>query len=159
MVFHQYLSRFLDSLEPNEAKNYRLRFEVFQNYLLEPHKYWLSRTRCCNSAYRLRYATLISRLKYCLDSPPVATVLTACGMRPRGWLVCYFWKERNCCNSAYRLRYATQYQYRYNAILHGCNSAYRLRYATKGARKQRSDDEVRTSLVPDRREGKTIKME
>ena len=86
MVFHQYLSRFLDSLEPNEAKNYRLRFEVFQNYLLEPHKYWLSRTRCCNSAYRLRYAT-------------------------------------------------------------------------KGARKQRSDDEVRTSLVPDRREGKTIKME
>ena len=37
----------------------------------------------------------------------------------------------------------------------GCNSAYRLRYATKGARQQRSDDETRTSLVPDRREGKT----
>ena len=54
-VFHQYLPRFLDPLEPNEAKNYRLRFEVFQNYLLEPHKYWVFRLCCCNSTYRLRY--------------------------------------------------------------------------------------------------------
>ena len=89
----------------------------------------------------------------------VATVLTACGMRPGGKLPVGKAAKLLSCNSAYRLRYATQYQYRYNAILHGCNSAYRLRYATKGARKQRSDDEVRTSLVPDRREGKTIKME
>ena len=89
----------------------------------------------------------------------VATVLTACGMRPGGKLPVGKAAKLLSCNSAYRLRYATQYQYRYNAILHSCNSAYRLRYATKGARKQRSDDEVRTSLVPDRREGKTIKME
>ena len=54
-VFHQYLPRFLDPLESNKAKNYRLRFEAFQNYLLEPHKYWLFRPRYCNSTYRLRY--------------------------------------------------------------------------------------------------------
>ncbi len=47
-----------------------------------------------------------------------------------------------------------------SSILRRCNSSYRLRYAQKGARQQRrkSDDEVRTSLVPERREGKTKVM-
>ena len=49
-VFHQYLPRFLDPLEPNEAKIYRLR-------------YW-------NSAI----------VPVAMESKPVATVSTACGI-------------------------------------------------------------------------------
>ena len=62
------------------------------------------------------------------------------------------------CNSTYRLRYWNSFMPLppSDATWACCNSTYRLRYATKGARQQRSDDEGRTSLVPDRRAGKTI---
>ena len=46
----------------------------------KPHEYWISRTCCCNSAYRLRYWNFTNRFGD-------VAVLAA------------------CCNSAYRLRY------------------------------------------------------
>mgnify|MGYP003087518491 CR=1 FL=1 len=46
----------------------------------KPHEYWLSKTRCCNSTYRLRYWNLFVRLGFLTDLSL-------------------------CCNSTYRLRY------------------------------------------------------
>jgi len=87
----------------------------------------------------------------------VATVLTACGIETfRSHDNDTYLMHR--CNSTYRLRYWNSFMPLppSDATWACCNSTYRLRYATKGARQQRSDDEGRTSLVPDRRAGKTI---
>ena len=60
-----------------------------------------------------------------------------------------------CYTSTYRLRYWNVAIAFFMIFLLGCNRIYRLRYEPKGARQQRSDDEVRTSQVPERSEGKT----
>ena len=88
------------------------------------HEYWLSRTCCCNSTYRLRYwnrrlktkRSLTSscnstyRLRYwnltlnwwlCIVAE-VATVLTACGIETPSFQTGTIVKR---CNSTYRLRY------------------------------------------------------
>ena len=133
---------------------YRLRYWNFACAITEP-----SPVICCNSAYRLRYWN--SDTLY-----PINIVITS-------------------CNSAYRLRYWNTWVLILSALPNWrCNSAYRLRYwnqnkPTKSSRtdnalqqylplavcdegceaaEEQSDDEARTSLVPDRREGKTKVM-
>ena len=91
----------------------------------EPHEYWISRIRCCNSTYRLRYWNKWSwkatssdsscnstyRLRYwnLVTSKPelsiqvfVATVLTVYGIET---FVTIFFIKTLRCNSTYRLRY------------------------------------------------------
>ena len=111
---------------------------------------------CCNSPYRLRY----------WNQPAKLNVMKSC-----------------CCNSTYRLRYWNQLIYFHSlpSCWLSCNSAYRSRYWNKGlilwliclvnslqqclpftvcaegceTAEEQSDDEVRTSQVPERSEGKT----
>ena len=69
-----------------------------------PHEYWISRTCCCNSTYRLRYWN------------PAINVSMLLGVAG--------------CNSTYRLRYWNKLVFNYakNLAGTGCNSTYRLRY-------------------------------
>ena len=70
----------------------------------EPHEYWLSRTRCCNSTYRLRYWNTLRIRSF-----------TMVPLR---------------CNSTYRLRYwnLPPSQIDSQMLSIRCNSTYRLRY-------------------------------
>ena len=120
--------------------------------IFKPHEYWLSKTRCCNSAYRLRYwnGRIINQV---YPSYRVATVLTVYGIETHLLLIHHPHYLLGRCNSAYRLRYwnlkfcntviavlvavatvLTVYGietlcrgYIFSLILR-CNSAYRLRY-------------------------------
>ena len=96
--------------------------------IFKPHEYWLSKTRCCNSAYRLRYWNTIQfakiivwmiscnsayRLRYwngriinqVYPSYRVATVLTVYGIETHLLLIHHPHYLLGRCNSAYRLRY------------------------------------------------------
>ena len=114
----------------------------------------------CNSTYRLRYWNLTSNQTDWSEHHPFR------------------------CNSTYRLRYWNLNVSTSNLLSNGCNSTYRLRYwncfnaygfgvsdtmlqqylplavCDEGCEEaeEQSDDEARTSLVPDRREGKTKVM-
>ena len=170
------IQRVRNDLGCNSA--YRLRYWNFRNVpmLLQPYG-------CCNSAYRLRYWNYKKFLEiwYCGH---VATVLTACGIETtRVFIIKSIFIDS--CNSAYRLRYWNTYTNSPAGLpTIRCNSAYRLRYwnTTVGsfwaacfnalqqclplavcdegceAAEKQSDDEARTSLVPDQREGKTKVM-
>ena len=117
----------------------------------KPHEYWISRTCCCNSTYRLRYWNSTSSLtKYgksmsklqqylplavlkpsmeliLLISILVATVLTACGIET------YF---RHCsipCSNVATVLTACGIETRQfvrsnKSTISSCNSTYRLRY-------------------------------
>ena len=95
----------------------------------EPHKYWISRTRCCNSTYRLRYwntnfssfpfgrrsslqqylpftvLKLLLLLKHSLLLLLVATVLTVYGIETKIFNIPCIKYFVFSCNSTYRLRY------------------------------------------------------
>ena len=76
----------------------------FLKPIFKPHEYWLSRTRCYNSTYRLRYwnAQII------VENTLVIT---------KGY------------NSTYRLRYWNRMVYKdLDGQYYGYNSTYRLRY-------------------------------
>ena len=117
------------------------------------HEYWLSRTCCCNSTYRLRYwndvffifysriiirCNSTYRLRYWNTSEVtkcnrgiayVATVLTACGIET--WKITLWWYYvlHRSCNSTYRLRYWNySIWHLFLFFLYSCNSTYRLRY-------------------------------
>ena len=104
--------------------------------------------RECNSAYL---------------HTPVATVLTACGMRRRvrgsrgakrrwGPHISSPWPKggENKGNevtvpTACGIETLSNFVVSYKTKLYSCNSAYRLRYATKGARQQRSEATMRSA--------------
>ena len=118
--------------------------------IFKPHEYWLSKTRCCNSAYRLRYWNPRSNV-----APPRIRSLQQClpftVLKLNGFLLNLLLSFS--CNSAYRLRcwnvfccflsstFSCKLQqclpftvlkpeilYRLHSVLMSCNSAYRLRY-------------------------------
>ena len=96
----------------------------------EPHEYWLSRTRCCNSTYRLRYWNFHFCFLLLLNTK------MGCNStyRLRYWNrneIFYHWNHHSSCNSTYRLRYwnlIETWSNRSWPIYPGCNSTYRLRY-------------------------------
>ena len=100
----------------------------FLKPIFKPHEYWLSRTRCCNSTYRLRYWNNTSlslkpfKLKLKLQQYLPFTVLKLSiranefyklqqylpfTVLKRYLPVHQHWRRR--CNSTYRLRYWNQY--------------------------------------------------
>ena len=114
---------------------------------------------CCNSAYRLRYWNSrfdrkwirFTMLQQCLPlavlKQTISNIATA--------------RAIFRCNSAYRLRYWNSGSYTSALWTHiKLQQCLPLAVCDEGceAAEEQSDDEVRTSLVPDRREGKTKVM-
>ena len=116
----------------------------------KPHEYWLSRTRCCNSTYRLRYWNSTNLLPKSFNTI-VATAPTVYGIETQQSLLeplelrvataptvygieTLLVNKYNTtillrCNSTYRLRYWNVIPIIIsNLLLLSCNSTYRLRY-------------------------------
>ena len=123
----------------------------FLKPIFKPHEYWLSRTRCCNSTYRLRYwnaSSFVVGTPTTLQQYLPFTVLKLF----QCFLFSFFLNLR--CNSTYRLRYwnpesiykndkilrfKSNYRFLYLNLITieimvivimiiSCNSTYRLRY-------------------------------
>ena len=95
----------------------------------EPHEYWISRTRCCNSTYRLRYwnfplSTTITKNSQLQQYLPLAVLKPVVLLLLIASII--------SCNSTYRLRY-WNIMLGNNTIINevSCNSTYRLRYWNK----------------------------
>ena len=107
----------------------------FPKPIFKPYEYCPSRTRCCNSTYRLRYwnplsASPLSNLTVLQQHLPF-TVLKLISEANVCELSVY------SCNSTYRLRYWNPINLNY-ALPHQeqrCNSTYRLRYWNQNTRK------------------------
>ena len=95
----------------------------------EPHEYWLSRTRCCNSTYRLRYWNSSCSKLLSISHLKVATVLTVYGIET----IIIFWLIHSISSVATVLTvYGIETIYLLINITISyhlsCNSTYRLRY-------------------------------
>ena len=104
----------------------------FLKPIFKPHEYWLSRIRCCNSTYRLRYWNAW----YCASNLPTNFVALQqyLPFTVLKLIISLIVMHIRSCNSTYRLRYwnSTSAFLSLTASL-GCNSTYRLRYWNAGS--------------------------